>query len=79
MYKRQRLDIPKAIQDCVIAGSSATVLSRLVDLADRAGPFGTLLMAGQDWDDTGRWPRSMRRLAEEVAPKLSKHLETLKT
>lgn len=73
-----RLDIPQAIQDCVIAGSAATVLARLTDLADRAGPFGTLLMAGQDWDDTGRWPTSMRRLAEEVAPKLSQHVESLK-
>ncbi len=73
-----RLDVAQAIQDCVIAGSAETVLARLIDLADRTGPFGTLLMAGQDWDETGRWPTSMRRLAEEVEPKLAQHVESLK-
>ena len=72
-----RLGVADAIRDCVIAGSKDTVLARLMDLADRAGPFGTLLMAGQDWEDTGRWPTSMRRLAEDVAPKLSQHVESL--
>ena len=72
-----RLDVAQAIRDCVIAGSAKTVLARLVDLADRAGPFGVLLVAGQDWEATGRWPASMRRLAEDVAPKLAQHLKTL--
>lgn len=73
-----RLGVAQAIEDCVIAGSKETVLDRLIDLADRAGPFGTLLMAGQDWEATGRWQASMARLAEDVAPKLSQHLSTLK-
>lgn len=72
-----RLGVAEAIRDCVIAGGAPTVLDRLVDLADRAGPFGVLLMAGQDWDASGRWPASMRRLAEDVAPKLAQHLESL--
>lgn len=73
-----RLGVGDMIQKCVIAGSADTVLARLVDLADRTGPFGTLLMAGQDWDATGRWPTSMRRLAEEVGPKLAQHVDSLK-
>ncbi len=72
-----RLGVPDAIRDCVIAGSAETVLARLVDLGDRTGPFGTLLMAGQDWEGTGRWQTSIRRLAEDVAPKLAQHLNTL--
>ena len=72
-----RLDVAEAIQSCVIAGSAETVLARLIDLADRAGPFGRLLVAGQDWEATGRWQSSMTRLAEEVAPKLAQHLTTL--
>ena len=73
-----RLGVAEAIAACAIAGSAETVLGRLIDLADRTGPFGTLLMAGQDWEETGRWPKSMRRLAEEVAPKLSQHLSSKK-
>lgn len=73
----QRLDVAGAIRDCVLAGSAKTVLDRLIDLADRAGPFGTLLIAGQDWEATGRWQRSMAKLAEDVAPKLAQHVASL--
>lgn len=73
-----RLGVADAIQDCVIAGSAETVLARLIDLADRTGPFGRLLVAGQDWEATGRWQRSMTSLAEDIAPKLDQHLSTLK-
>lgn len=72
-----RLGVADVIADCVIAGSVETVLGRLIDLADRAGPFGALLVAGQDWEETGRWQSSMTRLAEDVAPKLSQHLASL--
>lgn len=72
-----RLGVADMIRDCVIAGSAETVLDRLIDFADRAGPFGTLLMAGQDWEETGRWQTSMRRLAEDVAPKLAQHIASL--
>lgn len=73
-----RLGVAEAIEECVIAGSRETVLARLIDLADRTGPFGALLMAGQDWEATGRWQASMTRLAEDVAPKLAQHLATLR-
>jgi alkanesulfonate monooxygenase SsuD/methylene tetrahydromethanopterin reductase-like flavin-dependent oxidoreductase (luciferase family) len=74
----RRLKVPDSIEACAIAGSAATVLDRLISMSDSTGPFGTLLLAGQDWDETGRWPRSMKKLSEDVAPKLAQHIKTLK-
>jgi alkanesulfonate monooxygenase SsuD/methylene tetrahydromethanopterin reductase-like flavin-dependent oxidoreductase (luciferase family) len=63
------------IEACVIAGSPATVLDRLVALRDEAGPFGHLLMAGLDWSGVNAaWEvETMQRLAQEVMPKLRQH------
>jgi len=72
-----RVGVPQMIANCAIAGSPKTVLDRLIDFADRAGPFGVLLAVAHDWEATGRWQASMRRLAEDVAPKLSQHMTTL--
>lgn len=65
------------IEACVIAGSPKTVLDRLVTLREEAGPFGHLLMAGLDWSGVNAaWEaESMKRLAEEVMPKLRQHAE----
>ena len=57
----------------IIAGSPRTVLDQLVALRDEVGHFGTLLMAGHDWDQPKLWRRSMELLATEVMPKLSAH------
>ena len=73
----ERLNIKEAIDACAIAGSAQTVLDRLIAMSENTGPFGTLLVAGQDWDDSGRWPKSTKKLAEDVAPKLAQHLKTL--
>lgn len=64
------------IADCVIAGSPATVLDRLVALHDRAGPFDHLLMAGLDWSGpNAAWEQeTMQRLAQEVMPRLRQHV-----
>lgn len=63
------------IEACVIAGSPRTVLDRLVALREEAGPFGHLLMPGLDWSGiNAAWEaESMRRLAEEVMPRLRQH------
>ncbi len=37
------------------------------------GHFGTLLMAGHDWDRPALWRRSMELLATEVMPRLAQH------
>ena len=71
------LEVEQALEDCVIAGSVTTVLERLIDLVDLLGPFGTLVTVGHDWEPSGRWPRSMQRLAEDVMPRLAQHVGTL--
>ncbi len=73
-----QLNVPKAIDKCVIAGSVDTVRDRLIDMADTIGRFGTLVAVGHDWEDDGsRWLNSMTMLAEQVAPSLDQHLNTL--
>lgn len=64
------------IEACVIAGSPATVLDRLVALREEVGPFGHLLMAGLDWSGVNAaWEaETMQRLAQEVMPKLRQHV-----
>lgn len=57
----------------IIAGSPRRVLDQLVALRDEVGHFGTLLMAGHDWDQPKLWRRSMELLATEVMPRFSDH------
>jgi alkanesulfonate monooxygenase SsuD/methylene tetrahydromethanopterin reductase-like flavin-dependent oxidoreductase (luciferase family) len=60
----------------IIAGSPGRVLDQLVALRDEVGHFGTLLMAGHDWDQPKLWRRSMELLATDVMPRLSAHART---
>ena len=57
----------------IIAGSPRRVLDQLVALREEIGHFGTLLMAGHDWDQPKLWRRSMELLAGEVMPRFSQH------
>ena len=57
----------------VIAGSPRRVLDQLVALRDEVGHFGTLLMAGHDWDQPKLWRRSMELLARDVMPAFARH------
>ncbi|HEV8471733.1 MAG TPA: LLM class flavin-dependent oxidoreductase [Methylomirabilota bacterium] len=52
----------------IIAGSPRRVVEQLVALREEIGPFGTLLMAGHDWDQPKLWRRSMQLLARDVLP-----------
>ncbi|MBR0680107.1 LLM class flavin-dependent oxidoreductase [Roseomonas eburnea] len=65
------------IEACVICGSPKTVLDRLVALREDTGPFGHLLMPGLDWSGVNAsWEaETMKRLAEEVMPRLRQHVE----
>jgi alkanesulfonate monooxygenase SsuD/methylene tetrahydromethanopterin reductase-like flavin-dependent oxidoreductase (luciferase family) len=56
----------------IIAGSSPAVLDQLVALQEEIGPFGTLLMAGHDWDRPAMWKRSMELLATRVMPRFTR-------
>ena len=71
------LGVDQALEECVIAGSVATVTDRLVALVDRIGPFGTLVSVGHDFDAAGTWQESMRLLATEVMPKVSQHADAV--
>jgi alkanesulfonate monooxygenase SsuD/methylene tetrahydromethanopterin reductase-like flavin-dependent oxidoreductase (luciferase family) len=57
----------------IIAGRPGRVLDQLVALRDEIGHFGTLLMAGHDWDQPKLWRRSMELLARDVMPAFSRH------
>jgi alkanesulfonate monooxygenase SsuD/methylene tetrahydromethanopterin reductase-like flavin-dependent oxidoreductase (luciferase family) len=59
----------------IIAGSPGRVLEQLVALRDEIGHFGTLLMAGHDWDQPKLWRRSMELLATDVMPRFGQHAE----
>ena len=69
----EAVTVAGAIASMVVAGSADTVLDKLVAFRDEVGPFGTLLMAGHDWDDKALWRGSMERLARDVMPRLSQH------
>ena len=72
--------VEDVIAACTIHGSSQRVLDQLVALREEMGPFGHLVMAGLDWSgvNAGWESESMRRLAEEVMPRLRRHAATLK-
>jgi len=55
-----------------IVGSPETVTKKLARLAEDVGGFGTLLVIAHEWTPRGAWERSMRLLAEEVVPRLSR-------
>jgi len=55
-----------------ITGSPETVIQKLNDWQGHVGGFGTLLIYSYDYiDGSKQWEESMRRLAQEVAPKVS--------
>lgn len=52
----------------VIAGDPENVTEQILDFRDMAGPFGTLLYVGVDWQDAQLARRSMELMAEKVMP-----------
>ena len=71
------LEVPAALEDCAIVGTADTVLARLIELVDELGPFGTLVMVGHDWDESGLSQGSMHRMAEDILPQLKQHVDSL--
>jgi len=57
-----------------IAGNVSQVVEQLAALVEETGPFGTLLLAGHDWDNRALWRRSMELMALQVLPRLTAKL-----
>jgi len=60
-YILEHLCIVGDVNDCIF---------QLQRLWEQTGGFGTLLMIAHDWDDKGKWVRSVELLAREVVPAL---------
>ena len=69
----ERVTVDAVKRGMIIAGSPGRVLDQLVALRDEIGHFGTLLMAGHDWDRPALWRRSMELLARDVMPRFGAH------
>jgi alkanesulfonate monooxygenase SsuD/methylene tetrahydromethanopterin reductase-like flavin-dependent oxidoreductase (luciferase family) len=69
----ERTTVDAVKRGMIIAGSPRRVLDQLVALRDETGHFGTLLMAGHDWDRPALWRRSMELLARDVMPRFGAH------
>ena len=60
----------------IIAGDPEHVSRQILELRERIGPFGTLVLVAHDWDDRDLWIRSLELFAYEVAPRLNRAIET---
>ena len=69
----ERVTVDAVKRGMIIAGSPRRVLDQLVALREETGHFGTLLMAGHDWDRPALWRRSMELLARDVMPRFGAH------
>ena len=63
-------------EDYAIYGSPAAVLDKLIAFREQVGPFGALLLTSLDWSGPNKdWEQeSMRLLAQDVMPKLRRHI-----
>lgn len=59
------------LNEVVIAGDPEHVASQLVQLRERIGHFGSLVLVAHDWDDRQRWLRSLELFAKEVVPRFN--------
>src|SRR5579863_6823440 len=58
------------LNEVLIVGDPPEVTRQLLELRERAGDFGTLVLVAHDWDDRSRWLRSLELFAKEVRPAL---------
>jgi alkanesulfonate monooxygenase SsuD/methylene tetrahydromethanopterin reductase-like flavin-dependent oxidoreductase (luciferase family) len=64
------ITLTAVLDSMVIAGSATRVTDQLIAFVDEVGPFGGLLSAFHEWDRKELWKASMRRLIEEVMPRI---------
>ena len=61
------------MDEVIIAGDPAEVTRRLIELREKIGDFGTLVLVAHDWDDRKQWLHNLDLFAQEVIPALNKH------
>lgn len=62
------------LNEVVIAGDPPEVTRQILQLRQRLGPFGTLVLVAHDWDDKARWTHSLDLFAREVMPAVRESL-----
>jgi alkanesulfonate monooxygenase SsuD/methylene tetrahydromethanopterin reductase-like flavin-dependent oxidoreductase (luciferase family) len=65
-----------ALDNCVITGTPDQVVEEILALRESAGPFGTLVYAGKNWNDPELSRRSMELMAQEVMPAVNAAIGT---
>ncbi|HEY2249751.1 MAG TPA: LLM class flavin-dependent oxidoreductase [Planctomycetaceae bacterium] len=58
------------LDEVLIVGDPPEVTRQLLELREKVGDFGTLVLVAHDWDDRSRWLRSLELFAKEVRPTL---------
>jgi len=62
--------LERLLDELVIWGTPEKVADEILQLREKAGPFGEIVYAGMDWVDERLARRSMQLMAEKVLPKL---------
>ena len=77
MWKRdesmsdEQCNLDYFIDDIFIVGDADEVVRRILDLRERIGEFGTLVLVAHDWDDRSQWLNSLELFAREVIPRIN--------
>ena len=58
------------LDEVLIVGDPPEVTRQLLELREKVGAFGTLVLVAHDWDDRSRWLRSLELFTKEVRPAL---------
>ncbi len=62
------------LNDVALIGDPAEVVRQLLQLRERIGAFGTLILTAHDWDDRLAWTDSLELFVREVLPAYNKAL-----
>jgi alkanesulfonate monooxygenase SsuD/methylene tetrahydromethanopterin reductase-like flavin-dependent oxidoreductase (luciferase family) len=67
----EELTMEYFMEEVIIAGNPEEVTRRLLEIRERIGAFGTLVLVAHDWDDRKRWLHNFELFAREVMPALT--------
>jgi alkanesulfonate monooxygenase SsuD/methylene tetrahydromethanopterin reductase-like flavin-dependent oxidoreductase (luciferase family) len=62
--------VERLLDELVICGTPDSVADQILQLREKAGPFGEIVYAGMDWVDPELAKRSMVLMAEKVMPRI---------